>query len=119
MPIIPATLSLDDSCIVTEALVDSGSAYCIFDAQFANMLCIQNVEEGKPVEFEGISGKILTGFCHHVTLGIGGNQLENTPIVFVVDMPDNAVNILGQLGFFEHCTITLNYAEKEVSIIKQ
>jgi len=118
MPVIPVTLSLYDRCIVTEALVDSGAASCIFDAQLAELIGIDDIEDGgTEVQFQGISGDVLSGFCHKVTLEIGGNRFANTEIAFSHEMPDNAVNILGQMGFFEICPIKFTYANKEIDVM--
>ena len=73
MPIIPVTLSRGDNCIVTEALVDSGAANCIFDVQFAEALGIEDVDAGTALELEGVSGHTIRGYQHPVTLEIGGN----------------------------------------------
>jgi hypothetical protein len=56
MPIIPITLSRGDACIVTEALVDSGAASSIFDAEFADALGIKSLRSGKKIVFEGVLG---------------------------------------------------------------
>ena len=62
MPIIPVTLIRDEWCIVTEALVDSGAASCIFDGQFAQALGIHDLEEnGIKAVFEGVAGHTLVG----------------------------------------------------------
>ena len=118
MPIIPVTLNLGENYIVTEALVDSGAASCIFDAQFAEVLGITDlVENGQEIVFEGISGHTLTGYCHDVTLIIGGYQCPRIRIAFSRDMPDNAVNILGQQGFFELFPIKFTYGKKEIDVM--
>jgi predicted aspartyl protease len=101
MPIIPVTLARGDFCIVTEALVDSGAANCIFDTQFAEALGIEDIEAGMAMEFEGVSGHVIRGYQHRVTLEIGGNRFEEVNVSFTEGMPDNAVNILGQRGFFD------------------
>jgi len=117
-PTIPVTLSIGDRCIVTEALVDSGAASCIFDAQFAEALGIDDIEEdGKPAEFQGISGDILRGYRHEVTLEVGGRKFHDIEIAFSRDMPDNVVNILGQEGFFAICPIKFTYSKKEIDIM--
>lgn len=117
MPIIPVTVSVDDRCIATEALVDSGAASSIFDAQFADAVGIRNLEDGKPVRFEGVSGHTLLGYQHSATLIVVGNRFQNISIAFCRDMPDNAVNILGQQGFFDICPIKFTYRLKEIDIM--
>lgn len=118
MPIIPVILSRGDRCIVTEALVDSGAASCIFDAQFAGALGIDDIEQdGIQIKFEGVSGHLLIGYRHTITLEIGGRKFVHISIAFSHDMPDNAVNILGQMGFFEICPIKFSYQKKEIDVM--
>lgn len=118
MPIMPVTLLRDDWCVVTEALVDSGAASCIFDAQFARALGIDDVkQDGIEVEFEGVSGHTLRGYRHSITLQVGGHSIASVSVAFSEDMPDNAVNILGQEGFFEICPIKFTLRKKEIDIM--
>lgn len=53
LPVIPVVLSQGDACIATEALVGSGAGGCTFDARFADVLGIDDLEDGgTQVEFE-------------------------------------------------------------------
>lgn len=117
MPIIPVTLLRDDWCVVTEALVDSGAANSVFDAQFARALGIDRLEDGVTVAFEGVSGHILKAYRHSVTLQVGGHRFPDVPVAFSRDMPDNAVNILGQQGFFDLCPIKFTLSKKEIDVM--
>ena len=117
MPIIPITLSRGDYCVVTEALVDSGAASSVFDAQFAEALGIKDVRSGTKVMFEGVSGHQLAGYQHDVTIEVGGSRFANVTLAFCSDMPDNAVNILGQQGFFDLFPIKFTYRLKEIELI--
>ena len=117
MPIIPLTLSREDRFIVTEALVDSGAASSVFDAQFAEALGITDVRNGTKVIFEGVSGHQLAGYEHDVTIEVGGNRFANVTLAFCADMPDNAVNILGQQGFFDLFPIKFMYRLKEIELM--
>lgn len=69
------------------------------------------------MQFEGVSGHRLTGYRHEITLEIGGNRFANVPIAFSRGMPDNAVNILGQQGFFEICPVKFTYRKKEIELM--
>lgn len=116
-PIIPLTLRRGDLCIVTEALVDSGAASSVFDTQFARLLGIHAPEQdGRKVVFEGVSGHPIVGYRHDVTIEVGGHVYTKIPIAFTRDMPDNAVNILGQEGFFELFPITFTYSKREIDV---
>ena len=116
MPVIPVTLGRGDRYVVTEALIDSGSANGIFDAQFAKALGISSLHSGTKRIFEGISGHRIAGYQHSVNLIVGGKRIPHVMIAFSEDMPDNSVNILGQQGFFELFPITFNYRKKEITI---
>ena len=120
MPIIPLVVRIGDIRMATEALVDSGASCSVFDAQFARALGIKNVQkDGMIVDFEGVSGHSVRGYVHTVTLEMGGRRFPNIPIAFSNDMPDNAVNILGQEGFFELCPILFTFAKKEVELLAE
>lgn len=117
MPIIPVTLRRGESSVRAEALVDSGAASCIFNAQFATALGIVDIEAGAQVQFQGISGGPLNGFVHTVTLEIGGNRFHDVDIAFSREMPDNAVNILGQEGFFELFPVKFTLRKQEIELM--
>ena len=118
MPIIPVTLRHGELLVVTEALVDSGAASSIFDAQFAAILGIHDLEEnGREIVFEGVSGHRLVGYSHEVTIEVGGHAFAPMPIAFSHEMPDNAVNILGQQGFFDLFPIKFTYGKREIDLM--
>lgn len=116
MPVIPITLARNGRCIVTEALVDSGATSSIFNAQFAWALGISEIRRGKKVFFEGVTGDTMIGYLHEITLIVGGRPFKKRMIAFSEDMPESAVNILGQEGFFDLLTISFNNAEQEIDI---
>ena len=116
MPIVPLMVSRGEQRFLIEALIDSGAASSIFDAQIADLLGIENIEDGIRCAFEGISGHPVVGYQHDVTLEVGENRFHAVPIVFTRDMPDNAVNILGEQEFFELFPITFDYQKKEIII---
>lgn len=116
-PIIPLFLCRCDVRMHTMALVDSGADSCIFDAQFAAALDIEELEDGIQADFESVSGHVLHAFFHEVDLEIGGNRLPNVSIAFSREMPDNAMNILGQQGFFGICPIKFTYTKREIELM--
>lgn len=116
MPVIPITLGRGDRYVVTEALIDSGSANSIFNAQFAKALGISNIQTGARMVFEGISGHRIAGHRHSVNLIVGGKRIPHVMIAFSDTLPDNSVNILGQEGFFDVFSITFNYRKKEIDV---
>ena len=117
MPVIPVKLCRGDLCIVTEALIDSGAAGSILDAELAGLLGIHALDEdGIEMVFEGVSGHTLVGYSHEVTIDVGGHRFAQVPIAFSREMPDNAVNILGQEGFFNLFAITFTYKKREIEL---
>jgi hypothetical protein len=118
MPIIPVTLRRGDLLVVTEALVDSGAASSIFDAQIAEILGIHDLAaDSQEIVFEGVSGHQLVGYRHEVTIEVGGHCYAQIPIAFSHGMPDNAVNILGQQGFFDLFPIKFTFGKKEIDLM--
>jgi len=110
-------LCLGDTCVKTEALVDSGAGKCIFDAQFADALGISRIEKGNELIFEGVSWHFLVGYEHTVDLSIGGNRFYGVDIAFSRQMPDNATNILGQAGFFDLFPIKFTLRKREIELM--
>jgi len=45
-----------------------------------------------------------------------GRNLIMTTIVFSRQIPDNAIAVLGNQGFFDHFSVTFNYKAKTISI---
>jgi len=117
MPIIPVVLRRGDATIASMALVDSGAAKCIFDAQYAEALGIADVEAGNPVKFEGVTGATFVGYQHEVSLIVGGNSFANVLITFAEGMPDNAAGILGQDGFFDLFPIKFTYSKHQIELM--
>lgn len=117
MPIIPVLLKCNDFTIASMALVDSGAGKCIFDAQYAEALGIVDLKTGSSVEFEGVTGAKFVGYHHEVTLIIGGNTFTNVGIAFAKGMPDNAVGILGQEGFFDLFPVKFTYSKHQIELM--
>ena len=51
MPIIPVKLVRGSTSVGVWALVDSGANRCIFDAQYADSLGIEDVDQGREMTF--------------------------------------------------------------------
>lgn len=117
MPIIPVTLMKGGCFITVEALVDSGAGRSVFDAELAETLGIPRVEDGLAQTFEGVTGHRLTGYCHDITLIVGGSHFHDITVTFSYDMPDNAVNILGQEDFFDLFPIKFTHRKRELEFM--
>jgi hypothetical protein len=87
-----------------EAIVDSGSDYCLFHASIGAALGIK-VTTGA----EGDLGGVITGvrtkvYYHNVKLVVGADMVE-IKAGFSWDLTDN---LLGQIGFFEHFSVAFD-----------
>lgn len=116
MPVIPVVLRREDRAAGSMALIDSGATCSIFDAETAGVLGIEDIESGSCLAFEGATGHTFVGYSHSVDLEIGGVKFCNVDIAFTEGMPDNAVNILGQRGFFELFPIRFVQSRGEINV---
>jgi hypothetical protein len=81
------------------ALVDSGSADCVFPASIAELLGI-DIRKGQPHQFHGFDNRVVLGFIHKVHLQVAGfNHWVSVDAVF---LESDGVAILGQRGFFDN-----------------
>ncbi len=99
-PIIPIVLRRDDVECKTDALVDPGADASLFHAEYAAEIGIDNIEDGEPMPFHGISGAPLRAYRHVITLEVGGNVFPDFDIAFSRDLSPDSFNILGQADFF-------------------
>lgn len=88
-----------------EALVDSGADDNVFDAQYADLLGIRDLEEGIAIKLAGITGIEKTGYSHEVILKFDSYSFY-TSVIFLPDMEEDMKAILGQTGFFDFVQVT-------------
>ena len=89
-----------------ESIVDSGADHCIFDAEVGDELGIP-IKDGKEVAFSGIArGAETKGYLHTVTITVAAQNYE-APIVFAYGLA--TIGILGQIGFFNHFTVSFDW----------
>ena len=101
------------------ALVDSGAGRSFFDAEYAAGLGIEDVESGKRIEFVGITGHILIGYFHDVTLLVGGHPYPMS-VAFCPDFPVTwFAGVLGQEDFFTLFRIRFVFTKKEIEIVPE
>ena len=116
MPVIHVGLHRGGVCAFAEALVDSGSSVSIFTDDLAPILGILDIEDGKKIEFAGIDGVVMSGYCHSVDLIVGGEMLHNIDVLFSHELPSDAINILGQHGFFDLFPIRFLQSKGEIDV---
>ncbi len=94
-------------------LVDSGADFNIFDWDIAEILGLKK-EDGKEVEFGGITGKKAKAFLFDVVLVVGGESCI-VECAFSSDI-EGGVGVLGQKGFFDLYKVEFNYSKKVIKL---
>lgn len=98
------------------ALLDTGADWCLFPSSVGQYLQIQ-IEQGKKMEFRGVSGFGLAYF-HGVTLEIGGWE-HNCLVGFSADLDKmNVPAVLGQYGFFDHYEVNFDFKKELIEVKK-
>ena len=113
-PIIPAILMYKTNYVGYQALIDSGSDYCIFESAVANYLGI-SLTSGKKRHFFGINGEKVKGYEHNIKLKLAG-KIYNTTVIFSREIPENSFGVLGSKGFFDHFKVILDYKNKNIEL---
>lgn len=115
-PVIPIAVKYKDKKINYLALIDSGADFCIFHSEIGKYLGI-NVENGKKLEFFGVTGDKKISYFHNITINIGGHDKECycgfAPDFTAHKMP---YGILGQKGFFDLFKITMDYNKNRIEL---
>lgn len=114
-PVIPVVISNKGKKVSEMALIDSGSDMCVFDANIARVLGIDN-STGQQHTIGGLGGTQHESFTHTVTL-IVGKQSVTVPVAFMRQVSGAfQYGILGQRGFFENFLIKFDLSKREVSV---
>ena len=114
-PVVPVVFKFDDESITYQALVDTGSDVCIIHAEIAQQLGII-LKDGLAREFGGICGQGL-GYIHTVDLSIGGNSINNVPVMFSHDIAPHGFGVLGHEGLFDRLKLNFEFGKKQFEII--
>ena len=93
-----------------EAIVDSGSPWCLFHAQIGESIGVK-VDAGQ----KGGLGGVLAGassdvYFHRIKLLFMGNMVTTT-VGFSHEL--SVAAILGRQGFFDNCTLTFDPSQSE------
>ena len=108
-PLIPITLIYQKRFAQTAALLDSGADYNLFHGDVATYLGI-TLTSGTKRRIQGIKGSIY-GYEHKISLRVDTHTYK-TSIIFSNQIPDNALAVLGNTGFFDHFSVEFNYPQK-------
>jgi len=89
--------------VSVEAKVDTGSTFCIFQRQFAELLDLES-EKGDVELIRPATGKFIA-YGHEVILQIANLEWETT--VYFAQDEYFPVNVLGRIGFLDRLQIGL------------
>ncbi len=95
------------------ALVDSGSADCVFPASIAELLHI-DIRSGQPQTFHGFDLSLVQGFIHKVQVQVAG--FTHWITIDAVFLESEGMSILGQRGFFEQYQVVFERWARQFEI---
>lgn len=114
-PVISVGIQANGRTIRSDALVDTGSNFSIFDIGLAEILDIK-LEGRKPtVEFSGVGGALVDGYEEDVTLVVGEVEVE-TSVFFAENISGQGYGLLGMYGFFDSHTVEFHLDEGYFSV---
>lgn len=88
-----------------EAIVDSGSPWCLFHAEIGNFLKIP-VEQGEPSQLGGVIAEASSPVYFHELKLSFGDQVVDAIAGFSAHL--SVAGILGRQGFFDSCVVTFD-----------
>jgi len=97
------------------ALVDSGSEYCLFPKDIADLLGI-NVTAGPRLLITGIGNSKINFFFHEIEILLDKYYIK-TKVGFATSGIGTS-GLLGQQGFFEHFLVSFNYRNNYIEFKK-
>ena len=93
----------NEPSVSAETKLDTGSAFCIFQPQYAQVLGIE-IEKGEPEVIRTVTGKFIA-YGHEVIMKIANLEWEAT--VYFVQDEHFPVSVLGRIGFLDRLQIGL------------
>jgi hypothetical protein len=113
-PVIPISLVKNNIEVPYQALIDSGSDICIFDAELLEILGVK-LTDGERRELIGATGQPAVFYLHLIGIKIGGWRY-NIKAGF---MPRNAAldyGLVGQQGFFNIFKVSFDLIKEEIEL---
>ena len=109
--VVPLAISSDSvNYFPVDAKLDTGSTFCVFQRDFADMLGLE-VENGHPEWIGTATGSFLT-YGHEITLTACG--LEWQAVVYFAESESFYLNVVGRFGFLDRLRIALVEYEQEL-----
>lgn len=110
--LVPLKVEFKKRHINTLALVDSGASISLFKPEIATQLGIE-VEKGKEILLEGISGKISI-YLHQVLLQVG--KIRFVATIGFSEEYTASFNLIGRKDFFHQFSITFDETRRRIKL---
>ncbi len=95
-------------------LVDSGSDFCIFDAQIADILGI-DIYGGEEYKVFGITGVGEPYYVHSIKINVGGWS-HNIKAGFLPNIAELGYGVVGQKGFFNFFIVKFDLVKEQIEL---
>ncbi|MDQ3253162.1 MAG: retropepsin-like domain-containing protein [Acidobacteriota bacterium] len=99
--ILPVTLRLAEEEVKADAFLDTGSTFCVFRRQLAELLGV-DVESGDAVRLSTATG-LFTAYGHTLTLETLGLEFET--IIYFAALENYPRNVLGRRGWLDRVRV--------------
>lgn len=113
-PVIPIEVIYNDMSVPYEVLVDSGSDFCIFDAQIGRLLGV-DIISGREERVCGITGAIESYYIHPVRIKVGGWTYK-VNVGFLPGIACLGYGVVGQKGFFDIFVVKFDLLKEEIEL---
>ena len=100
---VPVVLRIGTQSVDVKAKVDTGSAHCIFERRYADMLGLP-LESGRFQRFQTVSGS-FAAYEHEVTLDVLG--IEFSAVVFFAEDYAFRRSFVGRTGWLNRVRIAI------------
>lgn len=111
-PIIPVILKSQSQFVIYPALIDSGSDYCIFSIELANVLAVKLSKE--KAQFRGIGQDKVEGYWGEIEAKVG--NVSFTIKAIFAEIGEFGHGILGQKGFFDIFIVKFDLKKEEIEL---
>lgn len=113
-PVIPIEISYKGRSVNYEVLVDSGTDFCIFDAQIGELLGI-NIKSGEKREVWGITGVSEYYYVHQINIKVG-DWPYTIKAGFLPSIARMGYGVVGQNGLFDIFIVKFDLIKEEVEL---
>ncbi|MDD5356587.1 MAG: hypothetical protein PHS53_00350 [Candidatus Pacebacteria bacterium] len=101
------------------ALIDSGADICIFHAEIAELIGIEDITTGRKGTVGGITqGEQQDYWIHPVSINVGGWKYD-LEVAFMPTLSRLGYGVFGQKGFFDSFAIKFRKVKGEIELVDE